>query len=131
MIVRFFDRQNESNPKNGRALECDSELGRVLDGLRDRDPFFFELVGENQYCLLVGLGATCSVQHSSCDGRPPYLMAVAPDGGPSGEYAEFLIGDTLTPVPRRYGLAPGLAKEIVVHFCRTGERSPAVLWEEI
>ena len=132
MTVRFFDRQYESNPLNGRILERDSELLETLESLRSRPPFFAELVGQNQYNLLIGLGGpNGSVQYSRTDGVPPYLMAVGPNGGPSGEYLEFLIGNTPTPVPRRYVLPFDLVKEVAVHFARTGERSPAVLWEEI
>jgi hypothetical protein len=131
MTVRFFDRQDESNPLNGHAVEHDDDLLEILDGLRGRDPFFAELVGENQYNLLLGLGGIVgSVQYSRSDGRPPYLMAVGPEESP-GRYLEFLIGNTLTPVPRRFGLSYEVMREVAAHFQRTGERCPGVSWEEV
>jgi hypothetical protein len=132
MIVRYFDRQDESNPLNGRIVEHDSELLQILDASQNRSPFFAELLGENGHNLLVGIGgATGCVQYSRDDGRPPYLMALGRDQASSGEYLEFLMGNTPTPVPRRYGLPLELVKEIAVHFRQTGVRSPSVSWEEV
>ena len=132
MIVKFFDRQNESNPLNGHLVERDNELLQIFDDLRNRAPFFTELVGENGHNLLVGTGgATGCVQYSRNDGRPPYLMALGPDVESPEEYLEFLTGNTPTPVPRRYALPFKLVKEIAVHFRQTGARSPVVSWEEI
>jgi len=132
MTVKVFDRQNESNPLNGRVVEHDDELLQILESFRSRPAFFAELVGENGYNLLVGVaGATGSVQYSRDDGTPPYLMALGSDRESPGEYLEFLTGDTPTPVPRRYGLPLDLVKEVAVYFRQTGQCSPAIPWEEI
>jgi hypothetical protein len=58
-------------------------------------------------------------------------MALGTDTESPGEYLEFLIGDTPTPVPRRYGLPFELVKEVAVYFRQTGQCSPAISWEEI
>jgi len=141
MNLTFFDTQDRSNPSNGRVLGDDSELVQLLESLRDRAPFFVELDSENGYQLLVGVGgANGTVQYNRSDGDSAYLMAVEhlaatePIGSLSDRYEhclEFLIGNTPTPVPRRYRLSPERVKEVALYFRQTGEPSPAVLWEEI
>lgn len=57
-------------------------------------------------------------------------MAVA-HGAPStseGE-VEFLIGDTATPVPRRFSLPYKTMVEVAVRFVDSGERDAGVAWE--
>jgi hypothetical protein len=132
MTVTFFDRQDETNPLNGRTLALDNELLEILHSLRNRTPFFAELLGENQRSLLVGVGGPIgSAQYSRTDGQPPYLMAVGVNPESSREYVEFLTGNTPTPIPSRYVIPFEVVKEIAVHFRQTGERSPALSWEEI
>jgi len=133
MIVRFFDLQDETNPLHLASIKDDGQLVRDLDGLRSRPPFMCELVGENAYKLLIGVGRDLGcTQYSAVGGDPPYLMAVAPNAGlRPEEYVEFLCGATPTPVPRQFVLPFGLIKDIAVHFRQTGERSPAVSWEEL
>ena len=91
---------------NGTRVSNATELKRLLDGVRDREPFFVELVGENGFKLLLGIGVPeACVQFSPTDGSTPYLMAVvrnAPNAG-EGEIC-FLIGDTPSPVPKRFSL---------------------------
>jgi hypothetical protein len=80
-----------------------TELDEALEKLGNREPFFFELVGENGYKLLVGFGkAIGCVQHSRTDGDTPYLMALAPGAWEAKDYFEFLAGDTPTPISQRY-----------------------------
>jgi hypothetical protein len=152
MKVTFFDRQEEDNPLNGSQLVNGKETLNLLERLKSRDPFMCELVGENGYTLLMGLGGSVSsVQYGRSDGEPPYFEAVAP-GKPkqipgteghhyqasidadrrSGATApEFMMGDTPTPVPTRYALPYASAREIAIYFVETGERDPDILWEEI
>jgi hypothetical protein len=56
MTVLFFDRQELSNPMNGLRIKSKIELDEALEKLGNREPFVFELVGENGYKLLVGVG---------------------------------------------------------------------------
>src|SRR5215470_17783591 len=103
MIVKFHDYQDQTSSLNGLAVTSDDLLLRVLDGLRAREPFFAELLGENGYQLLIGIGGTVGcAQFSRSDGEPPYLVAVAPDPVPDHKQIEFLCGNTPTPVPLRY-----------------------------
>lgn len=75
----------------------------ILETLRNTEPFFFELVGDNDYKLLVGLGNTIGcVQYSRSDGDTPYLLAVAPGEQDAEDYVEFLTANTLTPISKRY-----------------------------
>jgi hypothetical protein len=132
MIVKYFDKQDRSNPLNASLIQDEAALLQTLDASQGRPPFFCELVGENGFKVLIGLGkSTGSVQHSSIDGKPPYLMAVAEGMDPINECTEYLIGNTPTPVPSRYCLPIETVREIALHFQRTGGRSTAVSWEEI
>lgn len=132
MKTQFFDRQDPGNPMNGRAINDSMALLDVLKNVRDRPPFFAELIGDNGYKLLLGLAAAegC-VQFSAADGSPPYLMAVAPRAAESSGEISFLIGDTMSPVPKRYCLSLNQVVRIAAAFVETGIRSADVLWEEI
>ena len=56
MNVTFFDRQEQDNPLNGSLLVNGEDTLNLLERLKFRDPFMCELVGENGYTLLMGLG---------------------------------------------------------------------------
>ncbi len=132
MMAEFFDRQEKSNPLNGARIGDRQQLLKVFNGLMHRKPFFCELVGENGYSLLLGIGQhfTCA-QYSPSDGSTPYLMAVGTSKPDNNQYVEFLTADVPSPVPMRFCVAPGTVKEIAVHFIETGNRYPGVSWEEI
>jgi hypothetical protein len=130
--VKFLDHQDRGNPLNGTEIVSRDALSRVLDGLRGREPFFCEIVGENGFKLLLGVGADYScAQHSPSDGSTPYLMAVADPDESVDEFQEFLTANTLTPVPKRYCLSFDRMKEIALHFLEYGDRVSGVTWEEI
>jgi hypothetical protein len=132
MKIEFFDLQDEANPLNGTKLATEGELSSLIEGLRSRPPFFCELIGENEFKLLVGIGHDVGcIQHSSCDGNPPYLMATSNSVFNPNDCVEFLIGNTPTPVPRCYCLPMELVKQITNHFVETGERRANVHWEEV
>jgi hypothetical protein len=131
MMLTFFDLQDESNPQNGAAVREQGDLLRLLDRLRNRDPFFVEFVGENGYKLTIGIGNMGCVQYSREDGDPPYLMAVDPATERSSIEREFLAGNTPSPVPDHYLLPFERVKEIAAYFQQTGERSPTVSWEDL
>jgi immunity protein Imm1 of predicted polymorphic toxin system len=132
MIVRFFDRADDSNPLNGLAIQERRQLIEVFQGLQNRKPLFCEFFGGNGYKLLVGVaGAIGCAQYSSIDGSPPYLMAMPRNGKLEEGYQEFLLADTPTPVPKRYCMQLEAIIEIVEFFRQTGKVSPEVSWEEI
>jgi len=132
MKVTFFDRQEASNPHNNEVVDASTSLLDILESLQDRKPFFCELVGENGFNLLLGVGGNVScAQYSPSDGGTPYVMARLESNAKTDGYAEFLINDTITPVPDRYSIPFDTAKEVAAHFLKTGQRSPLVLWEEI
>ena len=132
MNVLFFDLQDISNPMNGLRIKSKTELDGALEKLGNREPFVFELVGENGYKLLVGLGkAIGCVQHSRTDGDTPYLVAVAPGVWEVEDYFEFLAGDTATPISKRYCMPWEQVRQIATYFLETGDRSPDISWEEI
>lgn len=132
MIISFEDRENLDNTLNGSSFENPESLIKFLHSLSLEHPFFCELVGENGYNLLLGLGNVWScIQYSRADGDPPYLMALHDENSEDGSDLEFLIGGTTTPVPYRFRLSWRQLEEIVRYFSETGKYSPAVRWEEI
>jgi hypothetical protein len=132
MNVEFFDREDRRNLFNGSIISEKAHLLEVLNQLQGRAPFFCEILGENGYKVLLGVGGPRGcVQYSSTDGSPPYLMAVSEDPERFDANIEFLIGGTLTPVPSRYCLPILAVNEIASYFQMTGKRSPAVSWEEV
>ena len=46
MKLEFLDMQEENNPLNGALIDSDDELVRIMDKLRDREPFGLQLKGE-------------------------------------------------------------------------------------
>src|SRR5215467_16118949 len=134
MKVEFFDHQDRANPLNGAEVAAEAELSSLIEGLRSRPRFLCELIGENGFKLLVGVGHDVGcIQHSSCDGCPPYLMAISgsdPVFNPD-DYMEFLTGNTPTEIPRYYCLPMELLKQTANYFVETGERSADVRWEEV
>jgi len=134
MKIIFLDREDPSNPVNGTTISDANLLESVLNGLQNREPFFFEIEGENGYKLTVGLADDMGcVQHSRTDGSLQYLVTVAPDYDRSNadEYVDFLFGNTATPIPRRNCIPLHLLKQIVKEFLEMGVRSNIVEWEEV
>ena len=116
---------------NGSKIKNRIELEEVLEKLRNRDPFFFELVGENGYQLLVGLGELGCAQYRRDDGAGLYQVAVAPAAHDVDGYLEFLAGGTSTPVSKRYCMPLEQVKQIIFYFLETGGCSPDFSWEVI
>jgi hypothetical protein len=59
-------------------------------------------------------------------------MAVAHETPNTAEgEVEFLIGDTATPVPKRFSLPYETMVEIAARFVDSGERHAGVAWEEV
>ncbi len=132
MKTEFFDRQDLANLANATTITSPKELRALLVSLRNRAPFFAELIGGNGFKLLLGLGGPVGcAQFSSADGEPPYYMAVSQDVTNDAGEVSFLIGDTASPVPRRYCLPSDYVVRIAEHFLETGQRSRDLSWEEI
>jgi hypothetical protein len=135
MTAIFQDLQQLDSIMNGVRLTNVSEVITLFRSLAGRKPFLFELQSENGFTLTIGLAQDCaSVQYSSSDGLPPYLMALASDTSETGNEdacVEFLAGNTPTPIPRRFCLPIQQVEEIVKGFLIGGVRSEAICWEEI
>lgn len=131
MNATFQDMEQLANPMNGASLTNSTQLATFFHSLVGREPFMFELHGENGFMLTVGLAADCgTVQYSSSEGLPPYLMARS-DETDEDEFVEFLAGGTPTPIPKRFCLPLDHVQKIVQDFLTHGETSNAVEWEEI
>ncbi len=132
MSITFCDIQDSSNPFNSSTVSNPQDLLTLLNSMLERSPFFCELVGDNGYKLLVGIGPRVGcAQYSPADGGVPYLMAVAPKEIQPTVNVGFLTGDTLSPVPGRYCLPIEVIKRIASDFVETGTASSVVEWEEI
>ena len=131
VMVVFSDLEESSNPLNGMRLKNQTELEEVLERLRYREPFFFELAGDNGYELLVGIGDLGCVQYRRHDGAGLYQVALAPSAHDVDGYYEFLAGGTSTPVSKRYCMSVEQVKQIIFYFLETGACSPEFSWEVI
>jgi hypothetical protein len=130
--VTFQDFQQTDNPLNGTGIDSTVGLTNLFESLKTREPFLFELRGNNGFSLTIGFaGDRGCVQHAPCDGSPPYLMAVAEEVADDDQFIEFLAGDTPTPISRRFCLPIARVEEIAVTFLARGGRSESVAWEEI
>ena len=104
----------------------------MLDKRRKNVPFIAELSADNGFQLTIGIGGGVSfAQYRRVDGELPYLVAVPLLPRVKSRYVEFLINNTLTPIPGRYVLNFDEMKQIAVHFLETGDRSDAFAWEAI
>lgn len=134
MIVTIFDREGNGSDLDGVVIRDTDQLFQLLDRFASRAPFVCELVGENGYDLLVGIGARGFAQYSRTDGSPPYLVAVAPSEAGREESAdeiEFVMGGTATPIPIHNCMPFHHVREIGRHFLETGHVHPGFTWEEV
>lgn len=132
MTAQFYDRQDNHNPLNGRTVTTSTQLHDIMSVLEGRPPFFGELIGDNGTKLLLGIGPeTGCVQFSAVDGTPPYLMAVSVTPWYTEDHAYFLIGNTPSPVPKRYIVTLDVMRKIAEYFIETGQRKDDIPWEEI
>jgi len=128
MILQIVDLDSRDAAVSLRSV---TEVERWLAGLSERDPFMFELAGENGYKLTIGLGNGIGcVQFSKSDGDPPYLVAQA-ETLLVTERQEFSMGGTPTPVNPEFCLSSERVKDIAIHFATTGDKHPALIWVEV
>jgi immunity protein Imm1 of predicted polymorphic toxin system len=128
-----FNHEQEFFPKlDGACVDNRKELFALFEMFKDQEPFIGHLVGDNGYKLALGIGKELGcVQHSSSNGDVPYLVALAPGIHGEDDYFDFWVGNTPTPIHKRYCLPFETVKEIAAYFIETGERSSDVSWEEI
>jgi hypothetical protein len=132
MKLRFWDREDRSNPLNGSVIDNEQQLVAILDSHYHRTPFVVQLLGDNGWRLDIGVGGAKScVQYTHQDGDPPYMMAIAPQAHRGQDHMEVLVGGTASHIPSHEVLPFELAKKIAIYFQQTGERSPLVLWDEV
>jgi Immunity protein Imm1 len=132
MIVTFYDRQDIRNALNGTLIVDGEHVVALIESLKERPPFFCELVGANDCNLLIGIGGDIGCAQFSCeDGNTPFWIATSPATKAEEGFVDFLMADTPTPVPARYCLPYDAVKDIIVHFVNTGLRNPAADWEQI
>ena len=152
MTAEFIDMEpSAEGPTRIRIANTDG-ISVLLEELRRRKPFGFELAGENGYSLTIGLATDAGfVQFGATSGASPYLMAVSParpvqvedrihdsyvaairaDQQAGAVPVEFNFGGTATPVSSRHIVSFEVMKRIAIHFLETGEMYPDVMWEEI
>jgi hypothetical protein len=131
MIARLVSKQEPSNLKSCMRIQCESDLSPLFEP-STKEPFFCELISDNGYKLLIGIGKRIGcVQYSRIDGVPPYLIALKDTSDGEQGYIEFLIDGTPTPVSMRYCIPLEDVRQIANHFLKTGELDSSFLWEEI
>ena len=131
MKVRYVNQQNKSDPMNGTFIAERGKLSELLDARRNSVPFIADLVADNGFELMIGVGSSVGcAQYSRTDGAPPYLMALSPQRHMKTGYIEFLVNNTPTPFAARYILSFDEVKTISLHFLETGDKSDAVSWRE-
>ena len=131
MIVTYYDMEDQADGFHGTAVHDSTQLRQLLQRLRRRPPFFCKLVGENGYCLTIGVGQVGCVQFSRNDGTPPYLMAVGSEKLLDDDEYEFLAGGTPTPVEARFCISFDKVIDVATHFSRSGAACPSIKWAEI
>jgi hypothetical protein len=128
MNVTFFDIQDEANRLNGAVIEDTERLSQLLQGLRGRAPFICEIVAENGFELVVGVGEVGCAQYGRRDGSAGYVVALAPGREHVEGDTEFLAGGTATPISNRFCMPFSSVLEIVGHFHETSRAHPAFTW---
>jgi len=72
MIVTFVDLQDSSNKLNDVPIDKRATLIEILEGmLQQREPFICELLGENKFDLMIGIGPLGCAQYAGPDHDPP------------------------------------------------------------
>jgi len=131
MKVKYINQQDKSDPMNGTVITRADKLAELLEGRQNRTPFIADLIGDNGFELMIGIGGNFGcAQYSGTDGAPPYLMAVSPQRRMKTGYVEFLVSNTPTPFAARYILSFDEVKTISLHFLETGDKSDVVSWHE-
>jgi len=131
MSVTFFDLQNKNNPVNGTIFANDDNLIASLREMQSREPFFCEIIGnENKLTIGIGPHKSCA-QYSALSGDPPYLMAIGDNSDREDGELSFLIDDIATPVPCRYALSSNELWTVIDSFVKTEEPNSELYWEEI
>lgn len=130
MQVKFVDFDTNEQPVPQVVLSRRDEVTKLLNGMRNREPFMCELVGDNGYKLGIGIGADVGcVQYSRVDGEPPYLMAS--NGIEYGDEHTFMMSGTPTPVDGKFCLPMTKVIDIAGFFVETGRKPAEINWEEI
>lgn len=122
MKIRYDNGQDKSDSMNGVDIVDADELAKLLDERRSRAPFIADLIADNGFELMIGIGRDVGcAQYSRTDGEPPYLMAVSPQRQMKSGYVDFLVNNTPTPFAARYILTFEQVKAVSLHFLATGE----------
>ncbi|MBX3405076.1 MAG: hypothetical protein KF699_16835 [Phycisphaeraceae bacterium] len=132
ITVTFHDLQRVDSCKNAMLVTDSQAIVDLFHSFNGRQPFMFELRGDNNKALTIGYASTSGVvQYSSQAGTPPYWMAVGDDTVDAHDYIEFAAGGTPTPVSRRYCLPLKTVLIIAMEFMNDGGMSRVVQWEQI
>lgn len=131
MYIRYLNQQDKGDPMHGAAITDKAQLNELLDIAKSKPPFAAAFEADNGFEMSIGVSEKfCSVQYSSLDGDPPYLMAMSPEPPLKRGFVEFLLGGTPSPSPARYIIRFDELKEILNHFLETGKPSSAFSWED-
>lgn len=131
MSAKFFDLQDTNNPDNGAILKDGSSAKALLMKNSSREPFTCELVYDEKWQLIIGLGPTlCCAEHSATDGGSRYLVAYLESERTQTGEVEFMLSHAPTEILRRRCFPLDVLLDVAAYFVETGERSPNVFWED-
>jgi Immunity protein Imm1 len=132
MSAKFFDLHNAKNPDNGTELPDGSAVRALLARNAINPPFVAELISDHATKLMIGLGPEIgSVQFSTADHEPPYLVANCQSEKMRSGVAEFPIGNEPSEIELRWCIPLAVLLDVAAHFVETGQRSPSVAWAAI
>jgi hypothetical protein len=114
-----------------RKLTSRPELRRLLIQLQhDSDPNV-ELLNEQGDFLAISIkSGLCLVRFTQASLDPPYFSASNGEVEAEGEYFEFVVGATATPVPTNRCIPLETAISLAEHFFDCGGIPSSVKWEK-
>ena len=125
----IFDRYGKE-----KEILSETQLMSELSLMANEDPFVITLFTTNHGLLTIGVGEELGfIQHSDENRSPPYLAATeSPNlGVDNPDYLVFLLGNTLTQIPRFLCLSMPLVRKICFEFLKIGALPDRVEWTPV
>jgi hypothetical protein len=119
----------EGDPERLRTLE---DLDALLDRLHaEGKPILVEVQGPGSSgALTIGVGRPLGVlSHTPASGDPPYRVSLGDPCAQGG--TDFFMAGHHSEMENRWLIPMDLAREGLRQFCRTGELSDRIVWDEV
>jgi len=107
-----------------------SALEKRLQKYRAEEPKFIDLIAPNGDVMALGIGGEWGhAMYMDSSGNPPYL-STRWDESESGDFIEFDVGGTLTPILQFKCVPYDILLQIAKWFVQNGTLYPDVNWGE-